>query len=157
MVPPSKWHLEDVEVAHKCNPVTFRIPTLEERNKVQPGSVVRLHFVTEKGQPIRAERKWVKVVTVCGNKFRGELLNEPARVPGLSKGDIVEFQARHIASILIGKDDPRWIDETKGAFVSNRVLEDGQPVRFLYREPPDCEEDSGWRMFAGDEDEKYVA
>jgi hypothetical protein len=42
------------------------------------------------------------------------------------------------------------------AIVSARVLGDGEPVRWLYREPPDRDEDSGWRLFAGDEPEEYL-
>jgi hypothetical protein len=35
-------------------------------------------------------------------------------------------------------------------------LEKGNAVRFLYREEPDGIEDSGWRMFSGNEPEGYV-
>jgi hypothetical protein len=41
------------------------------------------------------------------------------------------------------------------ALVSKKVTEDGEPVRFLYREAPDNAQDSGWRMFSGYEDEDY--
>lgn len=43
----------------------------------------------------------------------------------------------------------------KLALVSKRVLEDGQCVRFLYREAADREQDSGWRLMAGDETDEY--
>ncbi len=42
------------------------------------------------------------------------------------------------------------------AFVSKRVSEDRQPVRFMYREQPDQHEDSGWRFFSGDESEEFA-
>jgi hypothetical protein len=42
------------------------------------------------------------------------------------------------------------------ALVSVRVLTDGEPVRWLYREAPDDAADSGWRLFAGDESESYL-
>jgi len=29
-------------------------------------------------------------------------------------------------------------------------------VRFMYREKPDNDNDSGWRLFSGDEDQEYV-
>jgi len=47
-------------------------------------------------------------------------------------------------------------DFAKKAFVSNRVFEDGQCVRFMYREEPDREHDSGWRVFAGGESDDYA-
>jgi hypothetical protein len=42
------------------------------------------------------------------------------------------------------------------AIVSRRVLDDGRPVGFLYREAPDNSVDSGWRVFAGDESRAYT-
>jgi hypothetical protein len=48
----------------------------------------------------------------------------------------------------------RW--ETS-ALVSRMVMDDGQPVRFMYRESPDRKGDSGWRMFCGQESEEYNA
>jgi len=42
------------------------------------------------------------------------------------------------------------------AFVSKRVSEDRQPVRFMYREQGEQPEDSGWRFFSGDETDEYA-
>jgi hypothetical protein len=33
---------------------------------------------------------------------------------------------------------------------------EGRPVRFMYREPPDNNQDSGWRFFSGEEPQAYV-
>jgi hypothetical protein len=53
--------------------------------------------------------------------------------------------------------DERWFGEfAKRAVVSARVARDGEPVRFLYREAPDRTDDSGWRVFAGDESDDYA-
>jgi len=40
--------------------------------------------------------------------------------------------------------------------ISNRVMIDGLKVAYLYRESPDNERDSGWRVFGGDEDQDYA-
>lgn len=40
--------------------------------------------------------------------------------------------------------------------VSVRITVDRQPVRYMYREEPDSEDDSGWRFLAGDEDAAYL-
>lgn len=40
--------------------------------------------------------------------------------------------------------------------VSNRVIMDGMPVGYLYREVPDEDGDSGWRIFSGDEAQEYA-
>jgi hypothetical protein len=53
---------------------------------------------------------------------------------------------------LMGKLKLRW---NTSALVSRMVIDEGQPVRFMYREAPDREQDSGWRMFCGYEDDEY--
>lgn len=42
------------------------------------------------------------------------------------------------------------------AIVSRQVCDEGEPVGFLYREAAAFEQDSGWRMFSGAEDDEYV-
>jgi len=41
-------------------------------------------------------------------------------------------------------------------FVTRRVLYDGVPVGYLYREEPDKDDDSGWHIMAGDEAQEYM-
>lgn len=48
----------------------------------------------------------------------------------------------------------------QGCIVSNRITVDGFAVGFCFREPLDPKNvapDSGWRFFAGDEDEAYTS
>jgi hypothetical protein len=40
--------------------------------------------------------------------------------------------------------------------VSNRILLDKKDPRWMYRESTTREGDSGWRVFAGDEDDEYL-
>ena len=42
------------------------------------------------------------------------------------------------------------------AFVTDRITVDGLPVRFMYREAPDYNSDSGWRFMSGTEDDAYM-
>ena len=44
-----------------------------------------------------------------------------------------------------------------GAIASDRITVDGLPVRFMYREAPDNEFDSGSRFLSGTEDDAYTA
>jgi hypothetical protein len=46
----------------------------------------------------------------------------------------------------------RW---STAALVSKKIVDEGQPVRFMYRQAPDRETDSGWRMFSGLESDAY--
>jgi hypothetical protein len=39
---------------------------------------------------------------------------------------------------------------------SKRVSEDRHPVRYMYRDVPDNDLDSGWRVFSGTEDQGYA-
>jgi hypothetical protein len=41
-------------------------------------------------------------------------------------------------------------------FASDRIMVDGLKVGYMYRENPDNDQDSGWRFFAGDEDDDYA-
>lgn len=42
------------------------------------------------------------------------------------------------------------------ALAPKSLVERKQKVRFMYRDTPDREEDSGWRFFTGDESDAYV-
>lgn len=47
--------------------------------------------------------------------------------------------------------------ELKGSCIaSDKVTIDGLQIGYMYREKPSNEYDSGWRFFAGDEDESYT-
>jgi hypothetical protein len=47
-------------------------------------------------------------------------------------------------------------DFARYAIVSGRILREGAPVAWLYREQPESADDSGWRLLAGDESEDYL-
>jgi hypothetical protein len=39
---------------------------------------------------------------------------------------------------------------------SHEVTESGKPIGYFYREEPENEDDSGWRVFSGEESQAYV-
>lgn len=43
-----------------------------------------------------------------------------------------------------------------GCIATDRITVEGYPVRFMYREAPDNEIDSGWRFMSGFEDDDYM-
>ncbi|WP_394620717.1 DUF2185 domain-containing protein [Lentzea sp. JNUCC 0626] len=66
----------------------------------------------------------------------------------LGAPEIVERQRRF---------DRLWSgDLAKAAVVSARIVHDGMPVGWLYREEPANDGDSGWRVFASDETPEYA-
>ena len=154
------WKLEDVEAAARQKPGSFFIPSEMERHTQKVGDEVRLHFLLtppSSDRP-RAERMWVEITAVQpgGCKYTGTLESQPVHIAGLNAGDIIQFAPRHIARIIIRKHDPRWIEcGEQMALVSALVFEGDNGVRFAYREKPDREEDSGWRLFSGHEPDEY--
>ncbi len=42
------------------------------------------------------------------------------------------------------------------AYAPKILVEERKKVRFMYREEPDNDNDSGWRYFSGDEADEYV-
>ena len=60
---------------------------------------------------------------------------------------------------ILGADEIEPVATGLGACVAtDRITVEGLPVRFMYREEPDFEGDSGWRFCSGiDEDEAYMS
>ena len=61
--------------------------------------------------------------------------------------------------VIVGRQramEKLWFGEfSKAAMVSARVADGAEAVRFAYREAPDHDGDSGWRVFSGREDQVY--
>ena len=152
----SSWELENVEQAAAANPLSFFIPSAAERDTQQVGDVVRLHFVLlQEGADLpRAERMWVEIAERSGDppRYIGVLTNQPRSIQSLAPGDRIPFGPEHIARISIKHTDPRWFEAAeKSAIVSQMVFDEGESVLWMYREPADREDDSGWRLFTGRE------
>jgi len=157
--PMPTWTLEDADPMAAQNPYTFYKPSRELIAKVVPGEVVKLIFRFESDDPQApvAERMWVLVDEVCADgSFRGRLNNEPRHITDLQLDDPVQFQACHIINTEHDDDDNLIERYIQRCFVTRRVLDDGRPVRYLYREAPDQEDDSGWRLTANDESDAYM-
>ena len=55
------------------------------------------------------------------------------------------------------KEDLIKLVELKGGCIaSDKITIDGLQIGYMYRENPSNESDSGWRFFAGNEDEEYT-
>ncbi len=153
------WSLDNADPIAAEHPYTFYKPSRQLIARVAVGEVVKLIFRFESDDPEApgAERMWVIVEEICDDgTFKGRLDNEPAHIADLKLGDPIEFDARHI--INTEHDDPdnlvnRYI---KRCFVTQRILRDGARVGYLYREDPDREDDSGWRLTANDESDEYM-
>lgn len=155
----SSWHLVNADRIAAENKYTFYKPTREIIERVVPGDVVKLifRFDSEDPEAPAAERMWVLVDEVQGQgRFKGRLNNEPKYIHDLRLDDPVEFEACHI--INTERDDNNNIVERyiKRCFVTKRVLDEGYKVGYLYREAPDEERDSGWRITSNTETDEYM-
>ncbi len=62
-------------------------------------------------------------------------------------GKIFKLKPEQIAPVALDRG---------GCIATDRITVDGALVGWMYRESSTSEEDSGWRFFAGDEDEAYM-
>lgn len=153
------WRLDDAAIIAAQHPYTFYKPSAEAIALLRPGNLVKLIFAFESDDPAApgAERMWVKISRIEGDRFYGTLDNDPRYIRDLEDTDPVQFESRHI--IQTDLDDPRGDPTARyrpRCFVTRRVLEDGVRVGYLYRESPDSKDDSGWRILCGDETDEYM-
>lgn len=153
------WHLDNADELAAQFKYTFYKPSSESIAKIAVGENVKLIFRFESDDPEApaAERMWVLVDEIgADGHFKGRLDNDPAHIKDLKADDPIEFESCHI--INTDHDEPDNIVQRyiKRCFVTNRVLRDGRPAAYLYREEPDYDDDSGWRITANDETDDYM-
>lgn len=155
-----RWWLTNAEESQRDAPYTFYRPSPATISKLAVGNQVKLIFEFDNPDPdgrYSAERMWVTITAIEGGRFKGVLDNEPYELEALKPGDPVEFEACNIISTDI--PDPAAPDTDRffaRCFVTRKVLYDGEKVGYLYREDPDQENDSGWRIMAGTESTAYM-
>jgi hypothetical protein len=153
------WHLENADQIAAENKYTFYKPSRDIILRVMPGEVVKLifRFDSDDPQAPAAERMWVRVdEVIAGGRFRGRLDNEPRYIKDLKPDDPLEFEACHIINTEHDDNDNLVELYIKRCFVTKRVLDEGFSVGYLYREEPDREDDSGWRVTSNTESDEYM-
>jgi hypothetical protein len=150
-----EYHLEDVVVLSKKSPRTFLIPSIEEIEKIEMGTLVKLIFVMEKAlkNGCRAERMWVKVKSIKDGVYTGVVDNDPYYLKTIKSGDIITFRAENIACIYGGNPN---FDEKLFAIITKKALENRQINWVVRTDDIDNEQDSGWQLFYGDESPEYL-
>lgn len=150
-----EFTLENAVAENKKNPRTFMIPDKEEIEALEEGNLVKLIFLMDKPMEdgCTAERMWIIITEQKGDDFKGRLDNTPYFIKSIKEGDEISFKAENIATIYGGEFG---FDEEKIAFISNRAMEKRQINYVCKSEFVDNEEDSGWQLFYGDEEDDYV-
>lgn len=164
-----RWWLLDVDEENRRHPKTFFVAPVEQRCRLPVGDSARLVFRFEPRGPQEpsGERIWVAVAGADQQGYAGYLTNQPFFVKGLNAGDVIGFDARHVASLEVTDADMGFSIEAQ-AFVSLRVARGGEPGYLVLdpperrRSPQDDEHgwelvDSGWQVLVGDETEEELA
>ena len=55
------------------------------------------------------------------------------------------------------EDIVRLVPHSGGCLATDRIVVDGCDVGYMYREETERDGDTGWRFFAGDESQDYIA
>ena len=153
------WNLENAQKIADEFPYTFYKPSTVVVSQLKAGNQAKLIFEFESGDPEapRAERMWVEITDVDDDEFSGYLDNDPLHIKDLKHKDPVEFSECHIIDTDLNDPVPSITEKyVKRCFVTHNILNGGRPVGYLYREKPDCDDDSGWRITAGDETDEYM-
>ena len=60
-------------------------------------------------------------------------------------------------NFLLNEENIKPLIKIKGSCIaSDKITTMGKKIGYMYRENPTSEFDTGWRFFAGDEDEQYT-
>ncbi|MDM8527114.1 DUF2185 domain-containing protein [Anaerolineales bacterium HSG24] len=153
------WWLDDAQQIANENPYTFYKPSPSAVAALGLGNMVKLifRFPTLGGNTPTGERMWVEITKIGDNSYEGTLANQPYYMKGLEHGDKINFEPKHI--IALDVDDRQASDHDryfKRCFVTNRILCEGAKAKYIYKEAPDQEDDSGWRIVEGDEPDEYL-
>ena len=87
-----KTYFVDAQEMAQLHPDTFESPTTEELNQIEEGTYVKVCN--------EHERFWMEVNNVDDNKITATVSNNLLGDYGYDFGDVVEFEKRHVYSIL---------------------------------------------------------
>jgi len=96
-----RWKLRSGVKQNRLYPTSFWIPSDQEKDAIQPGSVVKLVFEQSDGW---GERMWVLVDKVSRRRIIGYLDSNPYDFPRLYPGRKIRFRREHIIDILPDPD-----------------------------------------------------
>lgn len=151
------WYLDSVYERNKESPYTFYAPSKEVIAMLNIGDIVKLIFVETENDGYVGERMWVEINYMQGKNFKGILTNVPLNLKELKNGQEIIFQTEHIC-------DTEYEDPTSSEWdyyfntkiiVSNDVLERNE-FNFMLRDDPKDEQDSGWSVLSGYEDDEFL-
>lgn len=139
----------DAEKLRDENPVSFSIPRSEQRKSLRVGDSAKIILESKIGTtPYSSERLWVLVKEVSDHFYKVKVDNNPVLFPDLADA-ILTVRPEHIISIIL--PDQYILPFGKTCYVSESVLTNKKWPAQLLRIKTKEESDSGWRIFAENE------
>lgn len=151
----TEYKLQNVVETNREFPRTFLIPEDQHISSIEVGSLVKLIFIMKETAEdgCRAERMWVRIQKIQGNSYIGVLDNDPYYLKTVKAGTEIKFCRKHIAEIYVSDIG---FDEEKIAILTKRAFDERQ-INWVVRSVDLYnEQDSGWQLFYGDEDDEYL-
>lgn len=151
-----EYQLKNIVEWNKRDPRHFLKPTDHEIKNLKIGDVVRLIFVMREPSEdnCEAERMWVVIQSICGDKYIGRLDSQPYYLKTIKRGDEIAFSSENIATVLLHRQAP--FDEKQLAIITKKALEMREINWIIQSDERYNEQDSGWQLFYGDEDQTYL-
>lgn len=166
------FYLEDCVKQHILFPKTFSIPTRKDILRLQIDDDVKLIFVIknpEENGPT-AERMWVYITEITDyeiqekdgdnitnikrRKFRGRLDDEPYFIQDIHYDDLIEFDDFSICQTNLPYDSTINLDDF--CFISKEAVDQKNSEVAMRYPNPQFENDSGWRFYFGNNEEKEI-
>lgn len=98
------WELEDIAFTATYCIYSSAIPSKEQVESLQPGDLVKLKFIDERGG---VERMWVEVLQEDSTLLKGTLQNDAFDENDLKVGKTIWFHPNHILTIEKGRQNER--------------------------------------------------
>lgn len=158
------WHLVNADEIAQWSKYTFYKPSQKIIEQLKPGNICKLIFKFNSNNPEHpsAERMWVIIDSIDGDKFTGHLDNEPFYIEDIKVGDSVTFEPKHIIDLDINDNEPNLVEKfLDRCFATRRIIYEKTKIGYFYREEPmeedkDGFKDSGWRFLEGYESQEYL-
>ena len=92
------WDLESAEDYSKTQSEQTIGRVDDDSQYIQKGSKVKLVFTskTNNDQQLLQEPLWVEILLVQDGKLLGQLEDDPQEITQLARGELVEFEEKHI-------------------------------------------------------------
>ena len=92
------WTIQQAQELINKFPGTFKRPTNEALEPLEKGHKAKLSFSFASDAPEfpSEEQLWVEILLVDRDKLLGQLEDDPKYIQDLKRGEIIEFEERHI-------------------------------------------------------------